>query len=158
MEVLASLTVGIGGGLPLGGDDISDEAAEDLAAATATAATELAAVLATVQQLDTVAAQAVTSGLSSLFGLMAASDGSSSSASAGEQISAAVEQMARAATAAALTSATVPSSGIAEPVVLSSANLNMTINVRSPTARSPRSQSRATRARASRLPSRCPLT
>jgi Ca2+-binding EF-hand superfamily protein len=134
MEVLASLTVGIGGGLPLGGDDISDEAAEDLAAATATAATELAAVLATVQQLDTVAAQAVTSGLSSLFGLMAASDGSASSASAGEQISAAVEQMARAATAAALASATVPSSGIAEPVVLSSANLNMTINVRSPSA------------------------
>ena len=134
MEVLASLTVGIGGGLPLGGDDISDEAAEDLAAATATAATELAAVLATVQQLDTVAAQAVTSGLSSLFGLMAASDGSPSSASAGEQISAAVEQMARAATAAALATATVPSSGIAVPVVLSSDNLNMTINVRSPSA------------------------
>ncbi|KOO28442.1 calmodulin-like protein 5 [Chrysochromulina tobinii] len=134
MEVLASLTVGIGGGLPLGGDDISDEAAEDLAAATATAATELAAVLATVQQLDTVAAQAVTSGLSSLFGLMAASDGSASSASAGEQIGAAVEQMARAATTAALASVTVPSSGIAEPVVLSSANLNMTINVRSPSA------------------------
>jgi len=134
MEVLASLTVGIGGGLPLGGDDISDEAAEDLASATATAATELAAVLATVQQLDTVAAQAVTSGLSSLFGLMAASDGSASSASAGEQISAAVEQMARAATAAALATATVPSSGIAVPVVLSSDNLNMTINVRSPSA------------------------
>jgi Ca2+-binding EF-hand superfamily protein len=138
MEVLASLTVGIGGGLPLGGDDISDEAAEDLAAATATAATELVAVLATVQQLDTVAAQAVTSGLSSLFGLMAASDGSPSSASAGEQISAAVEQMARAATAAAtaaaLASANVSISGIAEPVVLSSANLNMTINVRSPSA------------------------
>ena len=138
MEVLASLTVGIGGGLPLGGDEISDEAAEDLAAATATAATELAAVLATVQQLDTVAAQAVTSGLSSLFGLMAASDGSASSASAGEQISAAVEQMARAATAAAtaaaLASATVGSNGIAEPVVLSSDNLNMTINVRSPSA------------------------
>jgi hypothetical protein len=134
MEVLASLTVGIRGGLPLGGDDISDEAAEDLAAATATAATELAAVLATVQQLDSVAAQAVTSGLSSLFGLMAASDGSASSASAGEQISAAVEQMARAATAAALATATVPSSGIAEPVVLSSDNLNMTINVRAPSA------------------------
>ncbi|KOO30116.1 calmodulin-like 5 [Chrysochromulina tobinii] len=134
MEVLASLTVGIGGGLPLGGDNISDEAAEELAAAAGAAASELAAVLATVQQLDTVAAQAVTSGLSSLFGLMAASDGSPSSASAGEQISAAVEQMARAATAAALASATVPSSGIAEPVVLSSANLNMTINVRSPSA------------------------
>ena len=134
MEVLASLTVGIGGGLPLGGDDISDEAAEDLAAATATAATELAAVLATVQQLDTVAAQAVTSGLSSLFGLMAASDGSPSSASAGDRISAAVEQMARAATAAALATTAVPSSGIAEPVVLSSDNLNMTINVRSASA------------------------
>ncbi|KOO30670.1 ef hand family protein [Chrysochromulina tobinii] len=134
MEVLASLTVGIGGGLPLGGDNISDEAAEELAAAAGAAASELAAVLATVQQLDTVAAQAVTSGLSSLFGLMAASDGSPSSASAGEQISAAVEQMARAATAAALVSATVPSSGIAEPVVLSSENLNMTINVRSPSA------------------------
>ena len=120
--------------MPLGGDDISDEDAEDLASATATAATELAAVLATVQQLDTVAAQAVTSGLSSLFGLMAASDGSPSSASAGEQISAAVEQMARAATAAALATATVPSSGIAVPVVLSSDNLNMTINVRSPSA------------------------
>jgi hypothetical protein len=37
-------------------------------------------------------------------------------------------------TAAALASATVPSSGIAEPVVLSSDNLNMTINVRSPSA------------------------
>jgi Ca2+-binding EF-hand superfamily protein len=134
MEVLASLTVGIGGGLPLGGDDISDEAAEELAAAAGAAASELAAVLATVQELDTIAAQAVTSGLSSLYGLMAASDGSPSSASAGEQISAAVEQMARAATAAALASATVPSSGIAEPVVLSSANLNMTINVRSPSA------------------------
>jgi len=134
MEVLASLTVGIGGGLPLGGDNISDEAAEELAAAAGAAAGELAAVLATVQQLDTVAAQAVTSGLSSLLGLMAASDGSPSSASAGEQISAAVEQMARAATAAALASATVPSSGIAEPVVLSSANLNMTIKVRSPSA------------------------
>eukprot|EP00900_Chrysochromulina_parva_P017396 jgi/Chrpa1/25658/Chrysochromulina_OHIO_Genome00027209-RA len=134
MEVLTSLTVGIGGGLPLGGDDIGDEAAEDLAAATATAATELVAVLATVQELDTVAAQAVTSGLSLLFGLMAASDGSPSSASAGEQISAAVEQMARAATAAALATTTVPSSGVAEPVVLSSDNLNMTINVRSPSA------------------------
>jgi hypothetical protein len=65
---------------------------------------------------------------------MAASDGSPSSASASEQISAAVEQMARAATAAALASATVPSNGIAEPVVLSSANLNMTVNVRSPSA------------------------
>ena len=138
MEVLASLTVGIGGGLPLGGDNISDEAAEELAAAAGAAASELAAVLATVQQLDTVAAQAVTSGLSSLYGLMAASDGSPSSASAGEQISAAVEQMARAATAAAtaaaLASANVSISGIAEPVVLSSANLNMTINVRSPRA------------------------
>jgi Ca2+-binding EF-hand superfamily protein len=134
MEVLTSLTVGIGGGLPLGGDDIGDEAAEDLAAATATAATELVAVLATVQELDTVAAQAVTSGLSLLFGLMAASDGSPSSASAGEQISAAVEQMARAATAAALATTTIPSSGVAEPVVLSSDNLNMTINVRSPSA------------------------
>ena len=134
MEVLASITVGIGA-LPLGGDDVRDEAtAEDLAAATATAATELAAVLATVQQLDTVAAQAVTSGLSALFGLMSASDGSPSSASAGEQISAAVEQMARAATAAALATTAVPSSGIAEPVVLSSDNLNMTINVRSASA------------------------
>ncbi|KOO22186.1 hypothetical protein Ctob_008252 [Chrysochromulina tobinii] len=134
MEVLAFITVGIGA-LPLGGDDVSDEAtAEDLAAATATAATELAAVLATVQQLDTVAAQAVTSGLSALFGLMSASDGSPSSASASEQISAAVEQMARAATAAALATTAVPSSGIAEPVVLSSPNLNMTINVRSASA------------------------
>jgi Ca2+-binding EF-hand superfamily protein len=132
MEALASLTVGIG--LPLGGDNISDEAAEDLASATATAATELAAILASVHELPPDAAQAVTNGLSSLFGLMVASDGSASSASAGEQISAAVEQMARAATAAALATVIVPSSGIAEPVVLSSDNLNMTINVRSPSA------------------------
>ena len=136
MEVLASLTVGIGGGggLPLGGDDISDEDAEDLAAATATAAAELGSILATMQELDSGAAQAVTSGISSLFGLMSASDGTASSASAGEAISAAVEQMARAATAAALATATVPSSGIAELLVLSSDNLNMTINVRSASA------------------------
>ena len=136
MEVLASLTVGIGGGggLPLGDGGISDEDAEDLAAATATAAAELGSVLATMQELDSGAAQAVTSGISSLFGLLSASDGSASSASAGEAISAAVKQMARAATAAALATATVPSSGIAEPVVLSSDNINMTINVRSASA------------------------
>jgi Ca2+-binding EF-hand superfamily protein len=124
-------------GLSLGGDDFSDEDAENLAAATATAASELVAVLASMQQIDIGvggAAQAVTSGISSLFGLMAASDGSASSASAGAAISAAVEQMARAATSSALATLTVPSSGIAEPVVLSSPNLNMTINVRSASA------------------------
>ena len=125
--------------LPLGGDDISDEAAEDLAAATATAATELGAVLATVQQLDTSAAQAVTSGISSLLELMSASDGSPSSAGAAESIGIAVDQLARAATvgvlaAAAFDAVSNGTYGIAEPVVLSSANLNMSINLRNASA------------------------
>jgi hypothetical protein len=139
MEVLASLTVGIGGGLPPDGDEISDGAAEDMAAATATAATELGAVLATMQQLDAWSAQAVTNGISSLSGLMAASDGSPSSAGAAESISTAVDQLARAATVGVLAAATygVVSNGtygIAEPVVLSSPNLNMSINLRNASA------------------------
>jgi hypothetical protein len=139
MEVLASLTVGIGGGLPPDGDEISDGAAEDMAAATATAATELGAVLATMQQLDAWSAQAVTNGISSLSGLMAASDGSPSSAGAAESISTAVDQLARAATVGVLAAATygVVSNGtygIVEPVVLSSPNLNMSINLRNASA------------------------
>ena len=124
-------------GLSLG--DVSDEAAEDLAAATATAATELGAVLATMQQLDAWSAQAVTNGISSLSGLMAASDGSPSSAGAAKSIGTAVDQLARAATVGVLAAAPYDvisngSYGIAEPVVLSSPNLNMSINLRNASA------------------------
>ena len=125
--------------LPPGGDDISDEAAEDLAAATATAATELGAVLATMQQLDAWSAQAVTNGISSLLELMAASDGSPSSAGAAKSIGTAVDQLARAATVGVLAAAPYDvisngSYGIAEPLVLSSPNLNMSINLRNASA------------------------
>ena len=144
MEVLASLAVGVGsfGGGGRGGTGnattIGDVAAEQMAQATTAAATELASVLATVPSLNAGAAQAVTSGLSSLFDLMSASDGSNSSTSAAASIGAAVEQMARAATVAALAAASSislnGSTGVADPVVLSSPNLNMSINVRSANA------------------------
>eukprot|EP00900_Chrysochromulina_parva_P027739 jgi/Chrpa1/959/Chrysochromulina_OHIO_Genome00000668-RA len=143
MEVLASLAVGVGsfgsgGGGTGNATTIGDVAAEQMAQATTAAATELASVLATVPSLNAGAAQAVTSGLSSLFDLMSASDGSNSSASAAASIGAAVDQMARAATVAALAAASSislnGSTGVADPVVLSSPNLNMSINVRSASA------------------------
>ena len=144
MEVLASLTVGFGsfGAGGAGGTGnattIGNVAAEQMAQATTAAANELASVLATVPSLNAGAAQAVTSGLSSLFDLMSASDGSNSSASAAASIGAAIDQMARAATVAALAAATRMSlngsTGVADPVVLSSPNLNMSINVRSASA------------------------
>lgn len=112
-----------------GGDDEDAQAAaaEAAAAAVAVAASELTNVLSTMDELDSGAAQSVTDALSSLLDVQSASQGSQSSAAGGENIAAAVDQMARA-TAQAATAGAL--NGTAEPVVLTSSNLNMSVNVR----------------------------
>ena len=112
-------------------------AVEAASAAVAGAANELSSVLSTVEDLDPAAAQAVAGTLSSLFDVQSATAGSESSASAAAGISAAVDQLARAATSAALAAASavnVTNGTLAAPVVISSPNLNMSINIRPATA------------------------
>ena len=100
---------------------------EAAAAATANAANELASVLSTVTELNPAAAQQVVSALSGLFDAQASSQGSPSSGQAAASIAAAVDQMA---TAAAASMQLGPNGTAPAPVVLNSANINMTITLR----------------------------
>ena len=77
----------------------------------------------------------MTTAISGLFDVQSGSQGSASSSRAGDQIAAAVTAMARAAATAAVQSAMTAGNGTAEPVVLSSPNLNMTVNVQIETIR-----------------------
>ena len=112
-----------------GDGDLDEAQAEQLASAAAEAATELATTLTNVVALVPEAAQAVTDVVSTLLDVQMISKGSSSSAKAAENINGALNQLARAAAAAATLSA--GANGTAEPVVLTSQNLNMSIAIRS---------------------------
>jgi len=145
--VLASINTGlsrasIGGSANSGGSVIYPSAsadeqaaaqaaqAEEAASLVADAANEVSAVLTTVDELSPENAQAVTSALSGLFDAAGQAEGSPSSAEAAQGIANAVDQMARATASAVVLDA----NGTAPPVVLSSPNLNMTVNVRSAAA------------------------
>ena len=130
--MIASISIGLGSSGAYdsgnhGGTSSSSEAAEQAAEQVADAASELSNVLATVAALEADDAQAVTSALSGLVDVQAASAGSASSGNAARNLAAAVDQLARA-TASAVA---IDANGTAPPVVLSSPNLNMSINVRS---------------------------